>query len=246
MSLISEALRKAQLEAVQQDREQRRYYMSHAGRSGGVRAASVHSVVLMAVLASLCFASGAALFYMSVKSPKVTLSSTVAASVPLPAPTAVPSEPVTAPVVPATPAKTEEPAKKSVSRKSRRAKTTSVDRAPVADAGTTPTETESPKPTPLASTASGITVVARQATTPPRRLVRDGFREGETYGSPVLGPFGTEVVLSGISELRGQFVAIINGSTVRAGAAIGPFIIEEIEARRVRLRYVDITFYVMQ
>lgn len=77
-------------------------------------------------------------------------------------------------------------------------------------------------------------------------MSRDGFQEGETYGSPVLGPFGSEVSLTGITALRGQYVAIVNGSTVRAGTAIGPFVIEEIEARRIRLRYVDITFFVVQ
>jgi hypothetical protein len=246
MSLISEALRKAQLEAVQQDRDQRRFYMSHAGRPGASRPASTPAIVAIAILAGLCFASGAALFYMSVKAPQAAASSSVASSVSLPAAPAVRSAPVTPPVAPPAAAKIEAPAKEPASKASVQPKTRTAGRAPVAEPQNPTSNPERRKPTPLASTASGITVVARQATPPPRRLARDGFRDGETYGSPVLGPFGTEVVLTGITELRGQFIAIVNGSTVRAGAAIGPFVIEEIDAHRVRLRYVDITFYVVQ
>lgn len=81
------------------------------------------------------------------------------------------------------------------------------------------------------------------APAPPRRASRDQFVDGETYGSPIRGPFGTELVLSGISSTRGGSLAIINGNLLRAGATVGPFVVEEIEPRRVRVRYVDVRFW---
>jgi hypothetical protein len=67
--------------------------------------------------------------------------------------------------------------------------------------------------------------------------------DGRTYASPLQGPLGSELVLTGISSVRGDSVAIINGQLVRAGASVGPFGIETIEPGRVRVRYVDVRFW---
>jgi hypothetical protein len=78
---------------------------------------------------------------------------------------------------------------------------------------------------------------------PKRATRRDGFVEGETYSSPISGPGGIEVSISGIVGVGDQTLAIINGRSLRAGAMVGPFIVENVERRRVQLRYVDVRFY---
>lgn len=228
MSLISEALRKAHLEALQQDRDQRRFYMNHGGRQAHVTRGGSRTSIAIAILASLCVICAGALLYITLdrSSAASAAAPVVEASRPVPQAVAVPRAPevVTTPeqTTPAAATRAEKPAI-----------------ATAASDKTRPRKRASDRP---AKTASAV-VASRPA---PPRLERDGFRAGETYGSPVLGPFGTEVVLTGITALRGQHVAIINGSTVRAGTAVGPFVVEEIEARRVRLKYVDISFFVVQ
>lgn len=244
MSLISEALRKAQMDALQQDRDQRRYYLSHAGRGHGSSSSSARYVWTIAVLAVLCLVSAGALFYMSSR------------RMPVPSPAVARSPVVAAMAVPVKAAAVEsnEEAKKSVADEAKPPVTRAKKRQ--ANEAARPKESASVETAPAEEPqlvrerpVRGAAIAAaesRSAPKPLRRLTRDGFRDGEIYSSPVLGPFGTEVVLTGITSLGGRFAAIVNGSTVRAGATIGPFVIEEIEARRIRLRYVDISFYVVQ
>ncbi len=73
---------------------------------------------------------------------------------------------------------------------------------------------------------------------------RDSLKDGETYASPIKAPGGVEVSLSGISSARGESVAIMNGNVVRAGSAVGPFVVEAIERGRVQLRYIDVHIWV--
>ena len=229
MSLISEALRKAHLEALQQDRDQRRFYMNHGGRRAHVSGGGSRTSIAIAILASLCVVSAGALLYLTLD--RRNAASAVAPAV---AETArpVPQQAATvarAPEVRSSPQTTTAAAMR-------------VEKPAIAPA--TADRTRSRKSASERPVRTASAVVASRPAAP--RLERDGFRAGETYGSPVLGPLGTEVVLTGITALRGQHVAIINGSTVRAGTAVGPFVVEEIEARRVRLKYVDISFYVVQ
>lgn len=231
MSLISEALRKAQLEALQQDREQRRFYMTHGGRPVHAPAGMSRTSLAIGILGALCVLSAGALLYLTLDRsrlapPAITADAARTATRP-----AVPL--ATTSSAPAVHARGEVPATEPASRKAAQ-RTTKAPAAPARSRA----KTDDP---PVAGAA-----VSETPRSSARRIERDGFRDGETYGSPVLGPFGTEVVLTGITALRGQRMAIINGNTVRAGTAVGPFVVEEIESRRVRLKYVDVTFYLVQ
>lgn len=232
MSLISEALRKAQLEAVQQDREQRRFYMNHGGRSGQPSPGISRTSLAILVLAAFCILSAGALLYLTMNRSVATPAGAVAATARPAVPVAVSGE--------AKPAPAEDPASSPL-QEVKRVPPRNSSKSAAAATAPAKARTRTGRPAPAAQ--APVSEVHRATE---RRLERDGFREGETYGSPVLGPLGTEVVLSGITALRGQHVAIINGTTIRAGTAVGPFVVEDIEPRRVRLKYVDITFYVVQ
>ena len=236
MSLISEALRKAQLEAVQQDRDQRRFYMSHAGRPGRTPGEVSRTSMAIVVLASLCVLSAGALLYLTLDRRNVVVPAVptaAVASVAAPSAASGVTKTSNGTAVEESVAEPQEKARPVPPRSRKSSAATALPSKAATRSRSDAKDAETP-------------VVAEAPRSPARRLERDGFREGETYGSPVLGPLGTEVVLSGITALRGQSVAIINGNTVRAGTAVGPFVVEEIEPRRVRLKYVDITFFVVQ
>lgn len=225
MSLISEALRKAHLEALQQDRDQRRFYMNHGGRRTHGDGSSSRTSVAIVLLASLCVMCAAALLYLTLDRSEASPATTrVVESTPPAAPAArtqVADVPPASKPAPAA-ARAEKPAAVQPPAGKPRSRTRAATR----------------------NRETAAAVVDPRVAAP--RLQRDGFRAGETYGSPVSGPLGTEVVLTGISELRGQRIAIINGSMAREGTTIGPFVVEAIEPRRVRLKYVDVSFYIVQ
>jgi hypothetical protein len=202
MSLISDALRKAQVETAQRDRMQHRLYLTHGGRTIAQRPGLSRYAIVLAALLGGCITAGALLFHSAASKAQPQPAARVVAVVPpAPAPAAV-AQAAPAVLHPSEP---------------KRAAPTRPRRKPAAEAVTPP---------------------------PQARASRDSFVSGETYASPVQGPLGTSLTLSGISSARGDSVAIINGSLVRAGGVVGPFVIEQIEQRRVRVRYVDVSFWV--
>jgi len=222
VSLISDALKKAHVEAAHQDRTRYRDYMNNAGRVSAALPMSHGTVVLAAVLGG-CVTAGAGVLYLmrTVRAPALPVrdgrvEARVEAIAPRPA-VQRPAEGLPAPTVP-TPA----PAPVVVVRSSPK---------PVAEA-------TAPAPAPRKTTRAAV------ATPPSAPKSRDHFVDGETYASPILGPLGVELKLNGISSTRGDAVAIINGMLMRVGATVGPFVIEEIESRRIRVRYVDVRFWV--
>jgi hypothetical protein len=233
MSLISDALRKAHTEAAQQDRAQHQFYMSHGGRAGTAGRGMTRGTVVLAALVGACVTAAAALFYMTrvapvrASGPAPVTAQVVAASSPAPSPGA-PAEASPSPARESAPAQPVKPVSQAVPP----ARTKPERSAPSSQATAGTTEESVRQEAPI-----------REEAAPPRRTSRDHFVQGETYLSPIVGPLGTGLSLSGISSARGASVAIINGNLVRAGATVGPFVIEEIEQRRVRVRYVDVIFW---
>ena len=229
MSLISDALRKAHMEAAQQDRAQHQFYMSHGGRAGTAGHGLTRGTIVLAALVGACVTAAAALFYMTRvapvrgSGPAPVTAQVVAASAPAPS-AAVVAEPPS-------------------SRARESAGSQSVQPARVEKVIPPVTKPERSAPPPQTTAAAMEQAPVREEATAPRRTSRDHFVQGETYLSPIVGPLGTGLSLSGISSARGASVAIINGNLVRAGATVGPFVIEEIEQRRVRVRYIDVIFW---
>jgi hypothetical protein len=222
VSLVSDALRKAQVETAQRDRLQHRFYLTHGGRSASAHPRMSRLTVVLSAVLGGCVTAGVVLFYL--------LRVVPASAVERAAVVAPPAEVATAPAA----ERSVPEAERSVPEVTRRsekppapAQPRSVRQKAIAETRTT--EAASP--------------VVAQAPAPPRRTSRDSFVAGETYVSPIRGPMGIEIALSGISSARGDSVAIINGTLMRRGSVIGPFLIEEIEPRRVRLRYVDVSFW---
>lgn len=225
MSLVSDALRKAQVETAQSDRLQHRFYMTHGGRAGVAPPRVPRMAILVSAILGGCITAGALLFYLGSLLPT---SADAVRSVPAPASVAAPAAQAIdeKPVAAAAPAIAEKPVDDvpSVVRekpKAERAKRVADEERRVEPPVVTPAETPAPS----------------------RRTRRDSFVAGETYVSPIRGPMGIEIALSGISSARGDSVAIINGTLMRRGSVVGPFVIEEIESRRVRVRYVDVSFW---
>lgn len=241
MSLISEGLRKAQLEAMRQDREQRRSYMGPGRtdvppRSGGAL------MIGAAALGGALIALGGAVYMQRLKSASVVqpppIVATAKPAVVKASAAAIPvavQEPKKVAVAQKKPAPVESAAIKpapSVKKPVRMAEETRASAANehrVASAAVT---------VPEASAASSE--AGRERTHPPRR---DNLVNEKTYMSPMVGPGGAEIALTGISSSRGQSVAILNGNVVREGSVIGPFVVERIEPTRVALRYIDIRVY---
>jgi len=216
VSLVSDALRKAQVETAQRDRLQHRFYLTHGGRTSPARPRASRLTVLVSAIFGGCITAGLLLFYLGRVLPTpASLKAQEPASpvVSTPAP-AQPAAAVTPQVPAERPAAPEKP---RVTRKKPAVETTAVE--------------------------AGAVNVPAEAPAPKRRTSRDSFVAGETYVSPIHGPMGIEVALSGISSARGDSVAIINGTLMRRGGVIGPFLIEDIEPRRVRVRYVDVSFW---
>ena len=214
MSLVSDALRKAQVETAQRDRLQHRFYLTHGGRTSAARPRASRAAVIVSAIFGGCITAGLLLVYLGRMLP--TYASLDAQSpAPAIAATPAPVQAAAAPQVPDERAAVEE--KPRVTR-----------RKPVVE--------------PKAVEAAAVSVPA-ETPAPKRRTSRDSFVAGETYVSPIRGPMGIEVALSGISSARGDSVAIINGTLMRRGGVIGPFLIEDIEPRRVRVRYVDVSFW---
>lgn len=234
MSLISDALRKAHLEAAQLDRTQRNFYMNHGGRSTRTSAATTRGTVILAAVMGGCVTAGAAVIYMARTLPEhpSARAREVVGVKPADAPA-----PALAPAVAPPPMTTDRPESRPPARKAIPAQRAERSEQP------------RPKPVPEKNAVPEQTVAAERqpepavVAAPPRRASRDQFVDGATYDSPIRGPFGTELILSGISSTRGGSLAIINGNLLRAGATVGPFVIEEIEPRRVRVRYVDVRFW---
>lgn len=72
---------------------------------------------------------------------------------------------------------------------------------------------------------------------------RDGLLDGQTYVKTVPTPGGNEVTLNGVSVVGGRGVAIVNGRVVGEGDRVGGFVVEGVEPGRVKLRYRDISIY---
>jgi hypothetical protein len=234
VSLISEGLKKAHLEALRQDRQQRRVYLG----SGRVDVPARNHSALALISAALIGASivlAVTAYWISRESAPVTrpeASATPAALTPVKRATPVASRAAAQAPAPAR-AKTGRPAKaeivapisSSVSpakvREQVRPRSTTVAQPDVEDEAATILRPDERDPAP-----SG--------------RVRDHLRDGQTYASPLSAPGGVEVSLSGISSSGGESVAIMNGNVVRAGSNVGPFVVERIERGRVLLRYIDV------
>lgn len=234
MSLISEALKKAQMDALRQDRLEQRFYMTHAGRAGEGENSHTYAIVISS-FAGACVATAAALFYLTHAREPIRVPATSRPVVSAPAPVAAPSartSPAPQPAAAVTQRVAPHNATGQRRTSPREERAASVAHAERHNDVMAPAEREQPRDTPVPALS--------------RRQIRDGFREGATYASPVTGPLGAELTMTGISSLGGQFVAIINGGLVRGGSTVGPFAIEEIQARRVRVRYVDVSFWLTQ
>lgn len=229
MSLISEGLKKAQLDAMQQDREQRQAYLRSARPNVPRRAASSVPQMIAIGLGSAVIASAAMLWLRGTHTP------------PTPAP-------LVAEVPPHARRSVETPRPKPS------AEAAAPEAAPKAALPTTAVEQPAPravtanKPPKSVAPPHDGTVVNEESTLPPPKEPpplrrRDAFVDGETYASPINGPGGTEVRLSGILSAGDGALAIINGSTVHPGVMIGPFVVERVERKRVQLRYIDVHFY---
>ena len=195
MSLVSEGLKKAHLDAVRRDHEQRSYLAGP--RVVRQNSAMSASTIMMIAVASAAIAAAAAVIFLRKPAPQP-------AAVVVHRAVSAPAKPVV--VVPA-------PAP-----------------APVVVARKAPPKIERP--------------IVEEEKAPPQRMKRDGFVDGESYASPVKGPLGFDVSLTGISSSGGQKLAIVNGGLVREGSTIGPFTVERIERARVQFRYVDVHFFV--
>ena len=215
MSLISEGLKKAQLDAMRQDHQQRRVYFGAARPAVAARRTTPLALMIAIGIGSAVL-TGAVILWVRRDDRGVVRQMGVV-----------------------------------------RASSRASQAAPVART-TTPIE---PKPVPPSGGLASAMSVAKEERTPsqpepklkekpkvleeePARVTRrDGFIEGETYASPINGPGGIEVTLSGLVGSGDRVLAIINGRSVRAGAMVGPFTVESVEQRRVKLRYVDVHFY---
>jgi len=203
VSLVSEGLKKAHLDAVRRDHEQRSYLAGP--RVVRQNSAMSASTIMMIAVASAAIAAAAAVIFLRKPAPQP-------AAVVVHRAVSAPAKPVV--VVPA-------PAPAPV---------TSPAPAPVVVARKAPPKIERP--------------IVEEEKAPPQRMKRDGFVDGESYASPVKGPLGFDVSLTGISSSGGQTLAIVNGGLVREGSTIGPFTVERIERTRVQFRYVDVHFFV--
>ena len=214
MSLISEGLKKAQLDAMRQDHQQRRVYLDSA-RPGVAAPRSIVPQMLAIGLGSAVITGGALLWLRNSSA----------------APAPGPAKAVRAPITPSAPAHVEVPETKPVVIEKR-----AEHDKPVAPSGGSASARSAAKEERAPSQPERPKETARVQG-------RDGFIDGQTYASPINGVGGTEVSLSGIAGAGDQVLAIINGRTVRPGAMIGPFVVESIERRRVQLRYIDVRFY---
>lgn len=249
MSLISDGLKKAHLDALRQDREQRRHFLS-PGRvdvpSGGsnflaIAVAAVGSAVIAAVIA----------IYFVRSSPSAASASAAAPTQTAVAVNSTPALPVTAPPVTAPPVVAEPQVRvASAALPERTADTLKprtyaarVQERDVAPPPAAPKRVKAPKAVETLVSESAPAPAAPEVPPVRRSARRDRFVDGESYASPINAPGGVEVTLSGISSARGESVAIMNGNIIRAGATIGPFTVEKIERGRVQLRYIDVRFW---
>jgi hypothetical protein len=227
VSLISEGLKKAHMEAMQQDRAQRQAYLRSAGPHVPPRSSSHLAQTIAIALGSAVLASAAVLWIRG-SAPNAATPVVVAQPIAVVAQQAPPAHPTPTRTVADAPVASPKP---------------KVQLAPVPETTLPPAKSRT-----RAVAAADRVVTTREEKAPardepagPRK--RDRFTEGLTYASPIQGAGGTELVLSGIVGKSGESLAIINGRTMRPGVMIGPFVIERIEPRRVELRYIDIRFY---
>jgi hypothetical protein len=232
VSLISEGLKKAHLEALRQDRQQRRAYLG----PGRVDVPTRNHSALALISAALIGAS----VVLAVTAYWITRESVV-----LPRPDASTTPVVSAPVKRAVPVEsrpsTPVPARKKAAHVEKAvavAPATSPEPRAKAREEVRPRSTSVARPEPEDEAATILRPDEREPA--PSGRVRDHLRDGQTYASPLSAPGGVEVSLSGISSAGGESVAIMNGNVVRAGSNVGPFVVERIERGRVLLRYVDV------
>jgi hypothetical protein len=246
LSLISEGLKKAHLETLRQDRENRREYFS-PGRSDVPPRRSKRGSVLAAALGGAILAATVTATWISNVRAE---SSSALASPARPAPGE--REPAKADTVAAAPESTpvmaardsvDVPSGPKGSASEKRISNTETPITP-APAPSAPESTSAPEPaSEPREKVAGVSADSRGPAEPRGRSRREGLVNGESYASPVRSPGGGEVRLSGFSSSGGQSVAIINGNVVREGESVGPFVVEKIERGRVQLRYADIRFW---
>ncbi len=250
MSLISEGLKKAHLETLRQDRENRRQYFS-PGRSD-VPSGRSSRVLLFgaAMLGAILAAGGTAAWITGARAGTQSAMTADQSDNASPGSTngTVDSQPL-GPVT-VTGGTIVEPLLTSVDAVPEAAPATREPAQPIrsipASMVPAPRNTSVPERTAdveqrPAAVEPSVTKVESTARAGPKR--REGLVDGESYASPVRSPGGGEVRLSGISSSKGQALAIINGSVVREGDEVGAFVVEKIERGRVQLRHVDVRFW---
>ncbi len=252
MSLISEGLKKAHLETLRQDRENRRQYFS-PGRSDVPSRRSRRGAILAAAFGGAILAAAVTAAWIS----NVRADFSSARGAETAKTTSMDREAATAGTIDAEPRGPVTMTAGTVVDAPRDATTTVAPNeagrlAPIVEARSIPTPAVSAprsKSTSEPAASDSRAAVAESSEIPREPAERsgparhEGLVNGESYASPVRSPGGGEVRLSGISSSKGQSLAIINGNIVREGEAVGPFVVEKIERGRVRLRYVDIRFW---
>ena len=93
-----------------------------------------------------------------------------------------------------------------------------------------------------------VAVAPRQRAAPlpianPR--TRDGLVDGRTYVEAVPLPDGDKLTLYGLTKAGGRGAALINGKVAWEGDHVGDFVVERVERSRVQLRYRDIKVFLM-
>jgi hypothetical protein len=248
LSLISEGLKKAHLETLRQDRENRRQYFG-PGRTD-VPSGRSSRVVLFgaAMLGAVLAAAGTAVWITGAREDtQAALSADHSgnASGAITAGTidSQPMGPVTV-----TEGTVVEPQPRADALPERLATREAAPPTPGIPAAMIPAPRNTADPERTADVEQSPAVVEppvakRESPVRAGPKRRDGLVDGESYASPVRSPGGGEVRLSGISSSKGQALAIINGSVVREGDEVGSFVVEKIERGRVQLRYADVRFW---
>jgi hypothetical protein len=249
LSLISQGLKKAHLETLRQDRENRREYFSPAHSDLPSRHSS-RGLLLGAALLGAVLAAAATAAWVS--RPREGTQTSI--SVPSPANASgdntsatIASRPLGARAADEGTA-VEQQESGGVVAEQGLATRQAAPPARSIPPSTIPAQRNPPAAEKTAEVEQSPVVVKapvakRESPVPARPKRREGLVDGESYSSPVRTPGGGEVRLSGISTSMGQSLAIINGSVVREGEQVGPLVVEKIERGRVRLRYGDVRFW---
>lgn len=244
MSLVSEALKKAHLEAVRQERQPVYRFRSPGSVDFPAQArASRRKLISVIVLSNVSVvAVGAFVVFMLMDgrdSAAVPSAATAAMGIAAPLPVPAPAPPPDAKIALA-PAASNAAAEVAPSAVKKPRKTATATKAQsqvplIAEKRETTSQSEdvsSPDPAPR---------------TAPIRLQRVGRRyglmPGQTYARSLRTDEGTELTLFGISSARGRSVALINGGVVGEGEEVDGFTVGRIAFGKVELRYRDITVF---